>query len=146
LHFAEFCVLKTQTFLYTMQELLLLFILFHLFVNLAYCLAICRLKYIDLCCLVSFCILTISHALLRYIRYILLLLLLLLLHNLRSFGNLKSDIPQTMDTVQHSVPVMNQPLSQTFRESLDAPCPEPVESSPHPRTLFVKIYFNISLR
>jgi hypothetical protein len=28
------------------------------------------------------------------------------------------NIPQTMDNVQHSVPIVNQPLSQTFRELL----------------------------
>jgi hypothetical protein len=29
-----------------------------------------------------------------------------------------SNIPQTMGNVQHNVPKMNHPLSQTFRESL----------------------------
>jgi hypothetical protein len=28
-----------------------------------------------------------------------------------------SNIPHTMDNVQHSVPIMNQPLSQTFTEA-----------------------------
>jgi hypothetical protein len=30
-----------------------------------------------------------------------------------------SNIPETMDNVQHSVSVMNRPLSETFRESAD---------------------------
>jgi hypothetical protein len=31
-----------------------------------------------------------------------------------------SNIPQSMDNVQHNINVMNQPLSQTFTESNDS--------------------------